>query len=77
MSCVNPLNEPIYRALLNKAKALKNDNLYRSSIHLKVAENVRNSTIDLNQFVVKKPVVQTYDLDKVYDNDNKIKNKVL
>ena len=74
MSCVNPLNQHIYDALINKAR-IEKANLSRSAIYLKAADRVSKSEIDMNQYVKIMPAVQTYDLDKVYDRNNKIRTK--
>jgi hypothetical protein len=71
MSCANPLNQPLYQALINKATATNTDTLYSSATYLKASQNVANSAIDFNQYLTNIPAVQTYELNKVYNINNK------
>ena len=49
MTCVNPVNQPIYQALLDKASSYPADKGYQAKAYQKVAESVLNHTWDINE----------------------------
>jgi hypothetical protein len=49
MTCVNPVNQPIYQALLDKAASYPADKVYQAKAYQTVAESVLNHTWDINE----------------------------